>query len=117
MVAPDPATAFWASAKHGAVNTWHSIYYVVMSLTARMELIHRTKEEPFVNTVTQMYARNPFTCAINGIQYSVENPNTNRAAVALGKTALDANLTIPDGLLIKQGTRLTGRSAPSMFYV
>ncbi|HET7542420.1 MAG TPA: hypothetical protein VFK05_21270 [Polyangiaceae bacterium] len=78
---------------------------------------HSDKEEPFVDTVTQLNARNPFTCAINGIQYSVANPNAHRAAVAFGKSALDPNLTTPDGLLIRQGTRVTGRSSPGMFYI
>jgi hypothetical protein len=76
-----------------------------MSITARMEIIYRTSEQMFTSTVTDMNRNRAFTCAINGIQYSVSNANANRVGVALGSGALEPKLTTPDGMLIRQGVK------------
>src|SRR6266478_5282322 len=83
-----------------------SLIFMVLPLSARMEIILRTDEEPFSDTVRKAYRKGQFTCAINGIQYSVD-------PIGL----VDAKHTTPDGLVVRQGKVVAGRSAPQMFFL
>jgi hypothetical protein len=88
---------------------------MVLPLSCRMEIILRTDEEPFSDTVQTAYRKNQFTCAINGIQYSVDP--IGLADAAIGTDPVAANHTTPDGLLVRQGKIIGGRRAPQMFFL
>lgn len=47
------STAFWASAGMGNVGRKGPLYYVVMPITARMEIITRKGEESFQDAVVK----------------------------------------------------------------
>src|SRR6266478_9968662 len=92
-----------------------SLIFMVLPLSARMEIILRTDEEPFSDTVRKAYRKGQFTCAINGIQYSVDP--IGLADAAIGTDPVDAKHTTPDGLVVRQGKVVAGRSAPQMFFL
>lgn len=55
----------------------------------------------------------PFTCAINGPQYDLSITNQMRST----SSVIDAKEVLPEGLIVRQGTPMAGRTAPNMFYV
>jgi hypothetical protein len=87
---------------------------MVLSITARMQIIYRTEKELFTDTVTKAFKKMPFACAINCIQYSVTA--TGVASVFFGQPIAPGETT-PDGQLVVQGKVIGGRSAPRMFYL
>jgi hypothetical protein len=89
--------------------------FMVLPITARMDIVYRTKEELFRTTMRAAYQKMPFVCAINGLQYSLTWSGKQDALV--GDDPVPAFETTPDGMLISQGKLLGGRSAPQMFYV
>jgi hypothetical protein len=93
------SSTFWSSAQSGEVGRIHSSLYVVMPITARMEIIRRTGEESFEDVVTKLYARMPFTCAINGPMYAL----SGMGYTSLGLGNVDAKEVLPEGLVISQG--------------
>lgn len=106
---------FWMKAKDPkTVHTEGSLRFMVLPASARMSVIHRTKEELFETTVKNAMANSRFTCAINGLQYSVSQ--LGLADALMGGDPVAANHTSADGLIFQRGARI-GRSAPRMFYI
>jgi len=108
-------TAFWHGVQPGSVALNGALYYVIMPITARLDIISRTAAENFTETVRKANARMPFTCAINGVQYSVSAMGVT--SLALGSDALEPEETVPDGQVVRQGTVVAGRSSSNTFYM
>jgi len=109
------APNFWVAANDPRrVYRADSVLFMVLPISARMQVILRTEKEFFTATVMKAFQAMPFTCAINAIQYSV---TASGVAGALFGQAVDPSDTTPDGLLVSQGRVIGGRSAPRMFYV
>lgn len=80
-----------------------------------MEIIVRTQEELFSQTVERAYSAGPFVCAVNGPQYSLSN--AGKADALWGDDPVAANHTTPDGLIVRKGSDTVGSSVASLFYI
>jgi hypothetical protein len=110
----DPS--LWKTATNPSqVHRDGDLRFMVFPISARMDVIFRTEEELFRTTMRNAFQKMPFLCAINGMMYKLTL--TGKQDAVIGSDPVPATETLPDGMIIKQGKLLAGRSAPQMFYV
>jgi len=108
------SSTFWKdiSGKSGTLQKDGALRYVVLSHSANMKIIRRTREELFSATVNREGAG--MAVVVNGNYYDVSTAGKMDALA--GSDPVPATATTVEGRLISNGGLLAGRSAPQMFY-
>jgi hypothetical protein len=108
------SSSFWKdiSGKAGTLQRDGALRYVVLSHSATMKIIRRTREELFSTTVNREGAG--MTVVVNGNYYDVSTAGKMDALA--GSDPVAASATTIEGRLISNGALLAGRAAPQMFY-
>lgn len=117
---PISGSSFWTTitaeieAGDGAAELLDGdLRYVALTLNAEMEVIRRTKEEFFSDTVARAVADRRFRVAINGSFYDVTGAGKRDAFV--GHDPVDASETLPIGHVVVGGSHVIGRDSNAFF--
>lgn len=91
------------------------LVYAALSLDCEMKIVHRTAEELFEQTARSAQARLKLLALVNGNNYDVTP--AGKADALVGHDPVPAKESIPLGLVVDNGSVVTGVSKPQRFYV